>query len=170
MTGPDQVVNTDVGASPVTAQTGGAAAAASPRWIEAREQLARTFKLAKQTDDLVALVWQIPSPQGSVLQWVRISPVHVQDQIWLVILADICPEAGMNPASALAYLNQLALGGILLWRGAYLLRQMVPLAHFDLRGLDSLVRSVAHEALRLRLGLRGGSLTLDPQLLQMFGE
>jgi hypothetical protein len=148
----------------------GTKAAAAPRWAEVQEQLARMFKLAKRTDDMVALVWQVPAAQGSVLQWVRVSPVRVRDQVWLAVLADICPEAAMSPASALAYLNQLALGGILLWRGAYLLRQMVPLDPFDLRGLESLIRSVAHEALRLRLGLSSGAATLDPQLSQMFEE
>ena len=144
--------------------------AAAPSWADVQERLERTFTHVKKTEDLVALAWQVPGAQGNVLQWVRVSPVRVRDQQWLAVLADICPEAGMSPAGALAYLNQLSVGGILLWRGVYLLRQMVPLSYFDLRGLESLVRCVAHEAARLRLGLIGGKGTLDPQLSQMFEE
>lgn len=144
--------------------------AAAPSWAAVQERLERTFTHVKKTEDLVALAWQVPGAQGSVLQWVRVSPVRVRDQLWIAVLADICPEAGMSPAGALAYLNQLAIGGILLWRGVYLLRQMVPLSYFDLAGLESLVRCVAHEAVRLRLGLTGGKSTLDPQLSQMFEE
>ncbi len=153
------------------ASTGGAA---SPTWADVQVQLESRFQLAKKTDTLVALAWQVPGPQGNVVQWVRVSPVRVSvrasEQLWLAVLADICPEAGMSPASALAYLNQLSIGGIMLWRGAYLLRQMVPLAFFDLRGLESLVRCVAHEAVRLRLGLSGHVKTLDSDLSRMFEE
>ncbi len=157
-------------AEPAPAPAAATATVDSPSWKDVQEHAQRAFKQAKVADDRIALAWQIPAPQGSVLQWVRISPVTIRGATWLTILAEIGPEALLSPASALSYLNQLSVGGIMLWRGVYLLRQMVPLAHFDLQGLEGLVRLLAHEALRLRMGISRGQATLDAQLSQMFEE
>lgn len=122
-------------------------------WDEARSFLRSQFGLAKDSEQMVALAWRLPTEQGETVQWVRVSPSQVHGELWLSVLADICPKERLTPTTALAYLNQLPVGAILLWRDYFLFRHSLPLDRIAWPNLERTVRLVAHEALRLRLAV-----------------
>ena len=132
---------------------------APPTWTDARNFLRDKFAVAKDSDDLVALAWRIPIEGHEMTQWIRVSPLDVEGESWLMILADICPQSSLPTSSAFDYLNELSFGALLLWKGKYLFRHTVALEWFNLAGLEHLVRRVAYEAIRMRLALSQG----DPQ-------
>jgi hypothetical protein len=126
---------------------------APPTWTEARGFLRDKFALAKDSDDLVALAWRIPIDGQEFVQWIRVSPLNVEGESWLMILADICPQSALSAPTAFEYLNELSFGALLLWSSKYLFRHTVALEWFAIAGLEHLVRRVAYEAIRLRLAI-----------------
>ena len=126
-----------------------------PSWDEVRAHLKETFTLAMETEELVGLVFRFRLPEGERVQAVRVSPVQIAEEPWVVVLADLCPDVGLSTGQAIDLQGGLLFGALVVRKGIWLLRHSLPMDRLAWPDLDRAPRLVAHEGMRIRRLLGG---------------
>jgi hypothetical protein len=133
-----------------------------PSWDEVKEYVRGRFQILKEEDSWFGMAWRFPVGDGTfVTQRVKVHSTHAFGEAWLLAMADVVPEAQLDPREAIKHNRTLAIGALALDDGLYLMRHAAPLATLVWVDLDRMLEFVAHEAARLRLRVSGGHKAAD---------
>ncbi len=123
-------------------------------WDELRVHLRSTCTVIRDDPEAFAVSWTMTAGDGELVQGVGLAPMTFGGRPWLTMIAELFVESELPPRLALLYQDRLAFGALVLREGFFLLRHGVPLAEVTQSELDWTIRTLAHEAARLRLNVR----------------
>ncbi|MGE5182649.1 MAG: hypothetical protein ACM31C_11330 [Acidobacteriota bacterium] len=123
-------------------------------WDELRAHLRATCTVIRDDPEAFAVSWTMTAGDGELVQGVGLAPMTVDGRPWLTMIAELFVESELPARLALLYQDRLAFGALVLREGFFVLRHGAPLAEVTHAELDWTLRTLAHEAARLRLNVR----------------
>lgn len=123
-----------------------------PTWDEVREHLRKKLTIAVDEPSWIGLGWTFKSEttKEDVLQRQRIELVQAIGEPHLMVLCDIVEVSRARPDAMLVHNMTLAVGGVAIVDGVYVMKYVTPLENIDLRYFERSLTYLAHEAARLR--------------------
>lgn len=125
-----------------------------PSWEETKNYLEAHFQVAVSDATWLGLTWRFPDGEKQEFQRQRVQPVRALGQPYLLILCDVTPEAALSPRELLGHCASMAIGGLCIIEGLYVVRHVMPLANLTWDLLATALEYTAHEAARLRVQSR----------------
>lgn len=125
-----------------------------PSWEETKKHLHERFKIAVEEPSWLGLTWSFPDEGKQEFQRQRLELVQAFGQPHLLIMCDVVPEEALPPRDALAHATSMAVGGLSITHGLYVVRHVMPLSNMTWDVLDNALEYTAHEAARLRVQSR----------------
>lgn len=131
-----------------------------PTWEETQKYIQDRFKVAVCDPTWLGLTWRFPDGEQQEFQRQRIQLVQALGQPYLLILCDIAPEAALSAREVLCHSASMAIGGLSLADGLYMVRHVMPLSNLTWDVLTTALEYTAHEAARLRVRSRAAPSAL----------
>jgi hypothetical protein len=125
-----------------------------PSWEETKKHIHERFKIAVEEPSWLGLTWSFPDAGKQEFQRQRIELVQAFGQPHLLIMCDVVPEESLPPREALSHTTSMAVGGLSITHGLYVVRHVMPLSNLTWDVLDNALEYTAHEAARLRVQSR----------------
>ncbi len=125
-----------------------------PSWEETKKHLHERFKIAVEEPSWLGLTWSFPDGEKQEFQRQRIELVQAFGQPHLLIMCDVAPEEALSPRDALTHATSMAVGGLSITHGLYVVRHVMPLSNLSWDVLNNALEYTAHEAARLRVQSR----------------
>ncbi|MBL9005986.1 MAG: hypothetical protein JNJ46_17160 [Myxococcales bacterium] len=130
-----------------------------PTWEQTQKYIQDHFQVAVCEPTWLGLTWRFPDGEQREFQRQRIQLVQALGQPYLLILCDIAPEAALPPRDVLRHSASMAIGGLSLAEGLYVVRHVMPLSNLTWDVLATALEYTAHEAARLRVQSRSAPST-----------
>jgi hypothetical protein len=130
-----------------------------PTWEETKKYIHERFKIAVEEPSWLGLTWSFPDGANQEFQRQRIELVQAFGQPHLLIMCDVVPEEALPPREALRHVASMAIGGLSITHGVYVLRHVMPLSNLTWDVMHQALEYTAHEAARLRVQSRSALAT-----------
>jgi hypothetical protein len=121
-----------------------------PEWGEVVAYLKQRHMLAAEHPSWVGLVWDVGAPGRAVLQRTKLEATRVNDEPWVLILAEVCREESCDARVALLRAAQIGFGAYAIDHGHLVVRHAARLETLALADIERALVACAQEAARMR--------------------